>query len=320
MKFGRSLRFAVLPSIGLFVLLFTLTWASAGLTPVVNLPFPDGPESIAIDHQGNMYLSALLSQKVLLVPAGSTTPRTLATFPGLVTGVRLDDEGNVYVAVVGSGVWELPAGGQPRIQLLSGPGLWNGLAFDHRGNLYVSESSGGAIYSIARDGVVALWSADPLLKGVSRTSSCGTHPADFLIGANGVFFNKHGDMLVNNTDRATVVRISVNPDGSAGAASIFAGPDCRIWGADGGAMDNEDNLYVTANAANNIVRVDPNGSLQILASAAAGDPLRFPSDMAFGTGLGDRKQAFITNFALPTGEVGAGVVSMDVGIPGRPLP
>jgi hypothetical protein len=62
--------------------------------------------------------------------------------------------------------------------------------------------------------------------------------------------------------------------------------------------------------------IGPNGSLQVIASAAASDPLHFPTDMAFGNGHGDRKQALIANFDLPAGELNAGLVSIDVGIPG----
>jgi sugar lactone lactonase YvrE len=109
----------------------------------------------------------------------------------------------------------------------------------------------------------------------------------------------------------------VKPDASAGTASVFAGPACNLWGADGVAMDNEDNLYVAANAKGQIDRVDPSGGVQVLATGA---PLSFPSDIAFGTGLGDRKQIFITNFAaFPTSPGAPGVLALDVGIPGRPL-
>lgn len=202
------------------------------------------------------------------------------------------------------------------------------MAFDHRGNLFVGASFAGVIYRIARDHSVSVWSSDPLLQGTSADVGCGVHPAGAL-GANGVTFNKHGDLLVTNTTYSQVVRIPVNPDGTAGIANISAGPDCRLWGADGVAMDNEDNLYVAANAARTIVRVDSSGSLDVLAAcdSPAGvhgptcnaDPLFMPSAIAFGTGRGDRKQIYITNFAAFTGGVGAGIVTMDVGVPGRPL-
>jgi sugar lactone lactonase YvrE len=136
------------------------------------------------------------------------------------------------------------------------------------------------------------------------------------IGANGIAFNERGDMLVANTDLGTIVRIRVNPDGSAGRASVFAGPDCNLWGADGVAMDVEDNLYVAANAKGQIDRVTPRRTIQVL---AAGSPLNFPSDLAFGRGR-DRTDLSIANFAaFPTSSGAPGVLKLDVGIPGRLL-
>jgi sugar lactone lactonase YvrE len=85
-------------------------------------------------------------------------------------------------------------------------------------------------------------------------------------------------------------------------------------------MDSRGNLYVAANAERDIVRVSPGGKLRVLASFAAGDPLYSPSDIAFGTGRRDRKQIFITNFAKFTSGTGAGVVTMNAGVPGQPLP
>jgi sugar lactone lactonase YvrE len=143
-------------------------------------------------------------------------------------------------------------------------------------------------------------------------------PAGFgAIGANGLFFNGHGDMLVNNTDLGTVIRIPVNPDGSAGTPRVFAGPSCTLWGADGGAMDTQNNLYVAANSSNSIVRVDPLGHFQVFSASPL---LHFPTDMAFGTGRGNRKVAYITNLALTSGLSNGGIVSMDIGVPGRPVP
>lgn len=124
-------------------------------------------------------------------------------------------------------------------------------------------------------------------------------------------------MLVANTDLGTIVRIGVNADGTAGTASIYAGPSCDLWGADGIDMDNRDNLYVAANSKGQIDRVNPGGRIEVL---AAGAPLNFPADVAFATGRGERTQLFIANFAAITTSTGApGVYKMDVGIPGRPI-
>jgi hypothetical protein len=82
-------------------------------------------------------------------------------------------------------------------------------------------------------------------------------------------------------------------------------------------MDNADNIYVAANAKGQIDRVDRRGQIEVL---AAGDPLSFPSDLAFGTGRSERKEIFISNFAaFPTSGGAPGVLEMEVGIPGRPI-
>ena len=321
MGISPRFRHATLVAGALIVILSPAAQANTGLTRVLTLPFSDPPESLAIDHNGNLYMGMPFSHRVLKVtPDGSQT--TIATFALLnPLGVRLDNQGDVFVAVPGSGVWEVPAPGGPKKHLASGPGLWNGLAFDHRGNLFVSDSGGGAVWRIDRDAHFTKWSGSSLLKGFFGNGPCGfPHPALGAfgpIGANEIAFNKHGDMLVANTDAGTIVRIAVNPDGTAGPASIFAGPACNLWGADGIDMDNRDNLYVAANSKGQIDRVDPSGKVEVL---AAGAPLNFPADVAFGTGQAERKQLFIVNFpAFPTSNGAAGVLKMDVGIPGRPI-
>lgn len=321
MTLSRRVRFAVVLAALPLVISSTVAQSSASLTRVLTMSAPNVPESIAIDHDGAFYMGIPFTGHVVKVTAGGTQS-TLATFPGMnPLGVRLDNEGNVFVAVPNSGVWELPAGGGTKKLLAGGPGLWNGLAFDHRGNLFVSDSHGGAIWRIGKDGSFSKWSGSSLLLGTTAPGPCGLqHPAvpSFgPLGANGIAFNKHGDMLVANTDFGTIVRIPANPDGTAGVASIFAGPVCSLWGADGVDMDNADNLYVAANSKGQIDRVDPDGNVEVL---AAGSPLNFPSDVAFGTGRGERTQLFISNFAAFMTSNGApGVLVMDVGIPGRPI-
>ncbi|SRR6266852_36189 len=315
---GRRIRFGVLLASAMCAILSTPALASDPVTRV--LTTADLPESIAIDHKGATYISfPFASEVVKFAPGGSLS--TVATFPSFPLGVRLDDAGNVFVAVVGSGIWKVPATGGSAFLVKGGPGLWNGLAFDHRGNLYVSDSGGGTIWRLDKHGDFAIWSDSSLLKGTTGAGPCGlVHPAvpSFgPLGANGIAFNKHGDMLAANTDFGEIIRIPTNPDGSAGTATVFSGPTCNLWGADGVSMDNADNLYVAANSKGQIDRVDPAGHVAVLAS---GGPFSFPSDIAFGTGRGDRKDIFISNFAaFPTSSGAPGELEMNVGIPGRPI-
>ena len=234
-----------------------------------------------------------------------------------------DAPGNVYAVLsdipATRGVWRISRDGTAAlIAALPSALAPNDLAFDARGNLYVSDSLAGSIYRVTRDRSVAVWSADPLLSGTFAI--CGPFPAGPL-GANGLAFDKHGDLFVAITSVGAIVRIPVGADGSAGVANYWVGPTCaELRGADGIRFDNEDNLYVAANILGKIVRVDPNGGLETLAASPA-DPLYFPSSITFGTGRGERKQIFITNFAPPILPAAIpGVATMEVGIPGRPLP
>lgn len=285
------------------------------------------PESIAIDRWGNMYLGLFPEGAILkITPSGAQS--TLVTFPaGSETlGVRVGPDGNLYAAVASSdpkaagSVWRVSPDGHlmGRIATIphipadgsNGP-LPNGLVFGNDGSLFVSDSFGGAVYRIShRGGPARLWAQDSLLMGTTADVGCGAHFSGLPIGANGLAFGSHGDLLVTNTTESTIVRIPVRPDGDAGPASLFVPEDCRLWGADGMIADRWGHLYVAANAAENVVRVSPGGRLRVLASHAAGDPLFTPSDLAFNPGWRDRPALFISNFALKYGGANAGVVKL----------
>lgn len=303
--------------------------AAAAATLVVAIPLPNNPESITIDHKGDIFMSAPFANKVLELKRGAAQPATFVTLPSNVLGVRLDEEGNLFAAVVGVGLFEVAAGTQTPVKVAAAPAgapefFWNGMAFDHRGNLFVSESHFGEVWRLGRDGSFTKWASSPLLVGTLANGPCGLpHPAIAagfgIIGANGIFFDKHSDMLVNNTDLGTVVRIPVGPKGDAGTPRVFAGPSCTLWGADGGAFDNDGDLLIAANAANKIVKVDARGHFSVVTSGA---PLNFPTDIAFGTGRGERKVGFITNLAVQQNGTATdgSLVSLDLGEPGRPMP
>jgi sugar lactone lactonase YvrE len=303
-----------------------LNAAPSGVSQVVtfNPVLGELPESIAIDKRGNLYVSFFATGEIRQI-ASDGTQSTLAIlagpFPRRLSGLAVDASGDVYTLLndipARRGVWQISRNGSVSLfaPIPSAIGV-NALAFDKRGSLFVSAPLNASIYRVEADGSVTVWVTNPLLQGITPTT-CGTAFPAGPLGANGIAFNNKGDLFVLNTTQGQVVRISVLPDGSPDAPEIFVGPTCNLVGMDGQAFDNFGNLYVAVNIQNKIVRIDATGNMTTIATAPA-DPLFFPSAIAFETGLGQRKQIFITNFAAMGGT--PGVVTMDVGVPGRPLP
>jgi sugar lactone lactonase YvrE len=174
----------------------------------------------------------------------------------------------------------------------AGAGL-NALTFDKHGNAYISDSFLGVIYTMGpTGGAVSTWSSDPLLG-----PGTGLTPP---FGANGVEFNNAGTiMYVANTAFHQIIKIPVNPDGSAGTASIFI---TGINAPDGIAVDKHENLWVCANQEDDIIVLDSTGKV----IAKLGDfnginergvvgGLLFPASPAFGL---DGKTLYVSNLTL----------------------
>jgi sugar lactone lactonase YvrE len=124
----------------------------------------------------------------------------------------------------------------------------NGLTFDAAGNVYISDSAQGIIWKTSANGGAATpFVSSPLL------TTTGVPP----FGANGLGFNKARNALfVANTGNDTIVRIPISSGGVAGTPAVFVN---SINGADGLLLDGDDNLWVVANQADEIVVVDPSG-------------------------------------------------------------
>jgi sugar lactone lactonase YvrE len=109
-------------------------------------------------------------------------------------------------------------------------------------------------------------------------------------------------------------------DGTAGNLSIHS--SFSDFNPDGLALDVLGNAYIAMNVQNTIMRVTPDGSQMIV---AAGDPLDFPSSVAFGNAKGNRRTLFIVNFSIGElfgieGGFGPALLRSNVGAPGAPLP
>jgi sugar lactone lactonase YvrE len=324
-RMGRSAIALVLCS--LFAVMSTGTAQAATVHVVASFDESQGqnPEGIAVDRTGALYVSVSPLGDVWRFAPGSDDPQPFAHVDGIVPGrdfgllgLAVDTFGNVYGAVQSAdpeanGVWRFDrgTGDATRLPGTASMGIPNGLAFDKQMNLYVTASAQGVIWRIPWGGSAEIWA--------QGTELTGNGSLGLGLGANGIAIQR-GVLTVTNTERRTILRIP-KVSGEPGPISVLttlpAGDN-----PDGVAMDVFGNAFVCLNLQNTVARITPTGSMSVVAS---GDPLDFPSSVAFGTTMGERSTLFGVNFSvselfgLPSGE-GPGVFSIGVGAPGMPVP
>jgi sugar lactone lactonase YvrE len=167
----------------------------------------------------------------------------------------------------------------------------NALTFDSAGSTYISDSFQGIIWKKTGPGCgpATAWVTHPLL------TTSGVPP----FGANGLQFNNAQNALfVANTGNDQIIRIPVT-GGSPGTPAVFVN---SINGADGLIIDKNDNIWVAANQADEIVIVDPTGKaiaklgdFDGITKDGAANGLLFPASLVFSR---DKQVLYVTNLAL----------------------
>ncbi len=270
---------------------------------------PSSVEGLTVGPDGNIYVptfgfnaaGALTGNAVLYVirPNGTVVRQvTIANSSPHMLGLAFNPI-NGYLLVLDFGAGRVlhvdPATGTSSVFMtptLGGSGL-NALTFDKIGNVYVSDSFNGVIWKTGPNGgTPTIWSNDPLLG-----PGTGLTPP---FGANGVEFNKAGTvMYVANTAFHQIIQIPINPNGSAGTASIFI---TGINAPDGIAVDKDDNLWVCANQEDDIIVIDKTG--KVIAKLGDFDGMSdhgvargflFPASPAFSP---DGKTLYVSNLTL----------------------
>ena len=256
------------------------------------------PEGIAADSFGNIYASGFDPinpghGKVFVFGPDGALKRVLhvAHSSNALLGMGFSEKGEFLVIDFGnSQVLRVdPNSGASRVFMTvpgTGHGL-NALTFDSAGNVYVSDSFQGVIWVTGPNGGVGnVWKSDPLL------TTSGFPP----FGANGLQFNSDESALfVANTGNDTVVRIT-STAGLAGDATVFTN---SINGADGLMLDADDNVWVCANQADEIVVTDKTGKAIAKIGDFNGVQNGSPVGLLFPASLvrsGD--YIYITNFSL----------------------
>ena len=287
------------------------------------------PEGIAVDPEGNFYATSVPlapgSANICVLNSEGQLTDKISVSPGPagftnLLGELFDPSRGLYVLDIADDFFIHPAAQNGRllridpethnvISLATGFTLPNGIAQDRHGSLFVTDSVPGRIYKVAADGSTkSLWSADPLL----------TSHHSFPIGANGVAFDRSQRFLyVSNTGDNTIIRIPVGHDGSAEPAEVFADGNAidaahnstgTLLGADGIMFDVRGNLYVCANAANEVQVVSPDGS-QLIAryNGTGANLLDQPASLVFRD-----RTLYLTNLSINDGGVNSKMSALRV--------
>jgi len=94
-----------------------------------------------------------------------------------------------------------------------------------------------------------------------------TQNPDCQYGADGIAFDRVGNLYVGNFGDGTVYRITFREDGSLKENKVFARNPAELQSTDGMFFDEEGNLYIADFCANAIAKVAPDGSVERIAQS-----------------------------------------------------
>jgi sugar lactone lactonase YvrE len=296
------------------------TWTTVFKSPI-------SVEGLTVDGDANLYVpqrggAAGCSIVRIDAEGGADQPGvTVARMnpPCNPAGLAFGPDGRLYLTGFGAAGDEIgvvrpsdadPANPPVAMGFATGTPGANGLAFDDDGNLYVSDggTGQGRVFRVGPAGGAAtvLFRVPPMANsaGVGRQNQTlqppvsGAPPATQGIVANGLAFDKDGDLFVADTARGALWRVELSRRGELRSATgcdvtYTADTLCldalfvqhpALDGADGIALDREGTIWVDPNERNAIVTVDRRGEVSEFfrnpvdaANLRNGGPLEFPT-------------------------------------------
>ena len=236
-------------------------------------PRLDHPEGVAVHPDGSVWCGGEAGQLYRIAPDASSA-RIVASTDGFLLGIAVAPGGEAVFACdiahravfrydIVSGALERFASGADGVAFRNP----NSIAIDGAGSLYVSDSyppdiPGPSVFRFGADGTDEIWFGES------------------LAFANGLALAPDGSALyVVESFRPGVSRIAIAPDGSAGTRELVV----ELPGAvpDGAAFGPDGLLYVACYEPSQILRIRPDGGVEVVAHDPTAHVLCHPTNIAF---------------------------------------
>ena len=211
----------------------------------------DGPDGLAFDRSGNLYVANWGYSTFNLFSGGSIDKidssghlTIFASGLAVPDGLAFDSSGNLYAAMNETGtIMKYDPSGQGTV-FASGLSFPYKMAFDNSGNLYVADAGENSIMKFDPDGNESVF-----VSGI-------TYP-------RGVALDSNGNVYVSDNNRH-IWKFDPSGHGSLFATDLFAPM--------GLAFDSSGNLYLASSGDSTIVKFDPSGQQSVFANSGLDSP------------------------------------------------
>ncbi|HEY2016248.1 MAG TPA: hypothetical protein VGH38_22245, partial [Bryobacteraceae bacterium] len=250
----------------------------------------NGPEGLAVDKAGNLYIADTLNAKIRMV----STSGTISTFAGngtpgfggdnaaaasaqlnTPTSVAVDPAGNLYIAdfsnnrirkvstggtittVAGNGIPGYAGDGGPAVNAqLTTP---RGIAVDAAGSLYIADTGNSAIRMVTLGGLISTLAGNGLADfsgdGSPASKAQVVTPATIAVDSVGNIFFSDGGARVREIVYPSRIITTIAGTGTLGySGDGGTGVLAQVNSPSGAAVDASGNLYI-ADTGNHAVRV-----------------------------------------------------------------